>query len=106
MSWTDYSSTTADGYSEHIGKVQNSTKIFIDTSTPPLEDQVYVRVDVHVDVNRIGKSYNLPGFDVGYQPLGVANPIAGDLGGGTGGSGAAGRPPTGFLFPRGYGSEA
>ena len=46
-------------------------------------------------------SYNIPGYEDGYQPAGVSNPIDGSFG--TGGGGGSSRPTTGMLYPRGQG---
>lgn len=56
------------------------------------------------EITSVERSYNIPGFDDGYQPEGVNNPIRGDLGGGEGGGGGGPtRPTSGFLYPRGQG---
>ncbi len=98
MAWTDYSNTAANSWDSAIGTVNYSTGIIIRDAG----EESFYRVVLNVNssfsqINTLSGSYNIPGFDDGYQPEGVSNPIAGDLGGGSGGSS---RPSTGFLYPR------
>jgi hypothetical protein len=82
MAWTDYSSTLANGWDSAIGST------FYDTSINTSGEEFFYRVTISSSslelINSVDNSYNIPGFDDGYQPEGVNNPIAGDLGGGSG----------------------
>lgn len=107
MSWTDYSSTTADLYG--FGSSANSTDVFVSTSDqyPALSSVFLLAGQPAYLVNDLSASYNALGFEDGYQPAYVPNPIAGNLSqpdpnGGEGGGGST-RPTTGFLYPRGQG---
>jgi len=60
---------------------------------------VMVGVSVAGIINNIDDSYNIPGFENGYQPAGVPETIANNIG--TGGGGGSTRPSSGFLYPRG-----
>ena len=79
MAWTDYSSTLANGWDSAIGST------FYDTKLNASSEEFFYRVTLGVStlgqINSIDKSYNIPGFDDGYQPEGVSNPIAGDFSG-------------------------
>ena len=103
MAWTDYSSTLANGYDASL-----PAAVYDDTITVQLGDEVtvgFVGVNEQAivrNLNSLAESYNIPGYDDGYQPLGVNNPINKDLGGGSGGGGPT-RPTSGFLYPRGQG---
>ena len=99
MAWTDYSSTLANGWDSAIGSTAYDTEV--NTRGEELFHRVTIGSSSAGLINSIDKSYNIPGFDDGYQPEGVNNPVTGDLGGGSGGGSA--RPSSGFLYPRGQG---
>ena len=99
MAWTDYSSTQANSWDSAIGAVSYSTSVIIRDPGEELFYRVVANINTtYAAINTLSDSYNIPGFDDGYQPEGVNNPIEGDLGGGGGGST---RPTGGFLYPRG-----
>lgn len=102
MAWTDYSSTLANGWDSGMGTVTYDTSINTRDGGEELFNRVTINSNSPVGVvNSIDNSYNIPGFDDGYQPEGVNNPITGDLGGGSGGGST--RPASGMLYPRGQG---
>ncbi len=98
MAWTDYSSTLANGWDSGMGTVAYDASVSTRDGGEELFNRVTLPSDAFRTINSIGNSYNIPGFDDGYQPEGVNNPIAGNLGGGGGGST---RPASGMLYPRG-----
>ena len=105
MAWTDYSSTVPASWDANApGSNQNSTGVQI------IDELIEYPCTVnHADnangssttiLNVLAYSYNIPGFDDGYQPDGVSDPIGGSIGGGGGGGGSQ-RPSSGFIYPRG-----
>ena len=100
MAWTDYSSTASNLWDASIGTATNASTFLLS------EEQEFLAVAASTSaaypfvtgINALEDSYNIPGFDDGYQPDGTSNPISGDMGGG-GGGGV--RPSSGFLYPRG-----
>ena len=105
MSWTDYSNTTADLWVP--ASSVNSTDVFIQIGFESWQiDGFFTALSTPgIPVNSLAESYNIPGFDDGYQPSYVPNPIEGNLGepDPNGGGGGSSRPTTGFLHPRGQG---
>lgn len=100
MAWTDYSSTLANAWDSSIGTTNYASNISIRDAGEELFYRVNLNGSASVGrINSLDKSYNIPGFDDGYQPEGVNNPIEGDLGGG--GGGGSTRPASGMLYPRG-----
>lgn len=95
MAWTDYSSTASGSWA--WGSQPGSTSIMLDSTV--LASDVMVGVSVAGTINIIEDSYNIPGFEDGYQPAGVPETIANNIG--TGGGGGSARPGSGFLYPRG-----
>ena len=103
MAWTVYSSTPANGWDSAVGAVIYDAAVNVRDAGEELFFRVTLNIDSPIGgVNSLSDSYNIPGFDDGYQPAGVNNPIAGDLGGGSGGGGPT-RPTSGMLYPRGQG---
>lgn len=100
MAWTDYTTTLPADWSADIGSNVNSSVCMYDHRTPVGGDLLVAASTAEV-ISRLSNSYNIPGFDDGYQPDGVSDPIQGDLGGGSGGGST--RPSSGFLYPRGQG---
>ena len=104
MAWTDYSSTQSNSWDSAIGTAAYDTGI----SLRDVGEESFPRIMMNASsqragyINTLSESYNIPGFDDGYQPEGVSNPIEGDLGGGSGGGGST-RPASGMLYPRGQG---
>lgn len=104
MSWTDYSNTTADLYG--FGETESSTDVFLASDGEPFVlDGIFVVNSQAIEVNNLFESYNILGFEDGYQPNYVPNPITGNIDepDPNGGGGGSTRPATGMLYPRGQG---
>lgn len=99
MAWTDYSSTEPNSWSSTIGSVTNSTGVALDSSEPPSGVVLGSTTNIAVSISTLGATYNVPGFDDGYQPAGVPDPIANNID--EGGGGGSARPSSGLLYPRG-----
>ena len=98
MAWTDYSNTIPANWDPVI-PWNTPTSNGIGVSQEVMEPSVNIGSEKVITINSLEQSYNLPGFDDGYQPTGVSNPIMGSMGGG--GGGGPTRPSSGFLYPRG-----
>lgn len=99
MAWTDYSSTEPNSWSSTIGSVVNSTGMVLDSSEPPSSNILNSNSIIALPINTLGTTYNVSGFDEGYQPAGVPDPIANNID--EGGGGGSTRPSSGLLYPRG-----
>ena len=102
MTWTNYSTTPPNSWSVEIGANYDVTNSWADNSLPPIVNTTYNPQIVVGNVNTLRASYNIPGYEDGYQPAGVSDPISGSFGAGGGGGGST-RPTTGMLYPRGQG---
>ena len=110
MAWTDYSSTIPSAWDSSIGQVVNSSGSFA------IEEGVFDIVNFAtsstnppyvVGAGLLINSYNIPGFDDGYQPSSTPDPIDNNIDEGGGGppgpGGGSTRPTSGMLYPRGQG---
>lgn len=105
MAWTDLSNSASDTWGIAAFLEETSTGV----ATLPDGEQV-LGSDVSfnennssypysIAINSLNLSYNLPGFDIGYQPDSTPSPIVGNLDTpSTGGT----WPTSRFLYPRGY----
>lgn len=96
MAWTDYSSLASGSWA--WGSAPTSTGVILSVVVPPNPADIIVGVSVAAPINNLENSYNIPGFEDGYQPANVPDPIANNIGSG----GGSLRPSSGFLYPRGY----
>jgi hypothetical protein len=95
MAWTDYSNTLPNGWDSSIGEVDYDASVNLRDSGEELFYIISMKGDPPMrGINSIDDSYNIPGFEDGYQPEGVNNPITGDLGGVEGGDGGGGGDET------------
>ena len=110
MAWTDYSNTVPSAWDAGIGQVVNSIGSFA------IEEGIFDTVNFAtnntyapyaVGPNFLDNSYNIPGFDDGYQPSSTPDPIDNNISEGGGSppdpGGGSTRPTSGMLYPRGQG---
>ena len=104
MAWTDYSITEANAWDPAIGTSTSSTAVIepndnFDLVVAATLASTYPYITV---VNSVTEHFNIPGFDVGWQPSSTPSPINNNIDQASGGGGSA-RPSSGFLYPRGQG---
>lgn len=97
MAWTDYSSTASGGWA--IGDEASATGIGVETAPPPAGGAMTIAATPTTHINSV-ENLAFPGFDDGYAPVGIPDPIYNNIDTGGGGGGPT-RPSSGFLYPRG-----
>lgn len=106
MAWTDLSDVDPATWDSSYGSYVNSTGL---SATHAIDvASVGVGVFAAVEINSLEASFNVPGFDDGYQPAGTKDPIMNNMNEfdlsvcppGGGDPGASTRPSVGLLYPR------
>ena len=105
MAWTDLSSTTPENWGVTVFNQQNVTGVVIPPDDEPIKDVNISAGSASFSwpersvLNQLSYSYNIPGFENGYQPDSTPSPVNGDLD--TPSVGGE-WPNARFLYPRGY----
>jgi len=99
MAWTDFSNTASDDWTVSIFRTSDVTGFTLDSSAPPTDSIVLPDTFGIVSISSLAETYNIPGFEDGYQPASTPDPIANNID--EGGGGGSTRPSSGLLYPRG-----
>jgi len=99
MAWTDFSNTASDDWTVAVYRAANVVGFTLDLSTPPTSGFIRNNTEPGLSISALGTSFNVLGFEDGYQPASTPDPIANNIG--EGGGGGSTRPSSGLLYPRG-----
>ena len=97
MAWTDLSNTESSLWP--AGRVTSSSSISVDGTDTSAFGTVSAKGTESKRPNQVASFSAVPGFDDGYSPVGIPDPIANNID--QGGGGGPTRPSSGFLYPRG-----
>lgn len=103
MAWTDYSNTESDQWAVGDGASLYDDDACVGSSEVfPVVGMGNTGTEYPflTSVSPLSDTYNIPGFEDGYYPEGVVDPINGSVTA-SGGGGGSTRPASGMLYPRG-----
>ena len=99
MAWTDYSNTVPSAWDSNVGTVYTNVEINFDNFGD--YGAISFGTSVLKHANTLSNFVTVPGFDDGYLPAGIPDPINNNID--QGGGGGSTRPSSGLLYPRGQG---
>jgi hypothetical protein len=99
MAWTDYSNTAPSAWYSNLGTEYTTVELYFNDSE--IYDSIFFDGATYAGLNDVSNFLAIPGFDDGYLPAGIPDPISNNID--QGGGGGSTRPASGFLYPRGQG---